>query len=90
MAPWAICYPDRSGGKNANYGQGLGATRSSPNSAEPKWQKVSLRGRPPFLSGQDRRWLDFDFRRGDEKCPQVWLWAQVWKSGGVTGHGLRV
>jgi hypothetical protein len=51
---------------------------------------VSLRGRPPFLSGQDRRRLDFDFRRGDEKCPQVWLWAQVWESGGVTGRGLRL
>jgi hypothetical protein len=34
--------------------------------------------------------LDFDVRRGDEKCPQIWLWAQVWESGGVTGHGLRL
>ena len=51
---------------------------------------VSLRGRPPFLNGLDRRGLDFDFRRGDEKCPQVWLWAQVCESGGVTGHGLRL
>jgi hypothetical protein len=51
---------------------------------------VSLRGRPPFPNGLDRRGLDFDFRRGDEKCPQVWLWAQVCESGGVTGHGLRL
>jgi len=51
---------------------------------------VSLRGRPPFLNGLDRRGLDFDFQGGDEKCPQVWLWAQVWASGGVTGHGLRL
>jgi hypothetical protein len=52
--------------------------------------EVSLRGRPSFLNGVDRRGLDFDFRRGDEKCPQVWLWAQVCESGGVTGHGLRL
>ena len=51
---------------------------------------VSLRGGPPFLNRLDRRGLDFDFRRGDEKCPQVWLWAQVCESGGVTGHGLRL
>ncbi len=58
--------------------------------ADPDLLKVFLRGRPPFLSGQDRRRLDFDRRRGDEKCPQVWLWAQVWESGGVTGPGLRL
>jgi hypothetical protein len=51
---------------------------------------VSLRRGPPFLIWRNRRGLDFDFRRGDGKCPQVWLWAQVWKSGDVTGHGLRL
>jgi hypothetical protein len=59
-------------------------------SPAPEGFYVSLRGGPPFLNGQDQGRLDFDRRHGDEKCPQVWLWAQVWESSGVTGRGLRL
>ena len=67
----------------------------SPSPSPTRWpgspgRSVSLRRGPPFLSRRDRRGLDFDLRRGDGKCPQVWFWAQVWESGGVTDHGLRL
>jgi hypothetical protein len=53
-------------------------------------QLVSLRRGPPFLDRVKGRRLGFRSRRGDRKCPQVRLWAQVWGSVGGTDRGLTI
>jgi hypothetical protein len=59
------------------------------NSSKPR-MTVSLRRGPPFLDRVNGRRLGFRSRRGDRKCPQVRLWAQVWGSVGGTDRGLTI
>jgi hypothetical protein len=51
---------------------------------------VFLRRGPPFRARLNARDWVFRSRRGDEKCPQARLWAQVWRDGVSTGHGRRL
>ena len=54
------------------------------------YYNASLRRGPPFLDRANGRRLGFRSRRGDRKCPQVRLWAQVWGSVGGTDRGLTI
>ena len=52
--------------------------------------KVSLRRRPPFRDRLNDRDWGLGSRRGDGKCPQVRLWAQVWRGDVGIGRGPRL
>src|SRR3977135_4432928 len=66
------------------------AGRTLVSRRRPAGRKVSLRRGPPFLDRANGRRLGFRSRRGDRKCPQVRLWAQVWGSVGGTDRGLTI